>query len=143
MKKMILLFCLVLAQNTWSQSAFEKDKKEILQVLDAQTDAWNKNDLEGFMQGYWKSEELKFFGANGVTSGWQNTLNNYINRYPNSDHTGILNFKIHSVSPIHDGAYYVMGEFFLERKVGDANGVFMIIFKKINGEWKIIADTSC
>jgi len=36
-----------------------------------------------------------------------------------------------------------MGEYHLTRNVGDANGVFMIIFKKINGEWKIIADTSC
>ena len=143
MKKLILIFCLIIAQNTWSQSAFEKDKKEIMEVLDTQTDAWNKNDLEGFMQGYWKSDELKFFGASGVTSGWQNTLNNYIKRYPNSDYTGILNFKIHSVSPIDKEAYYVMGEFFLERKVGNANGVFMIIFKKIKGEWKIIADTSC
>ena len=53
MKKLILLLCLVLVQNAWSQSTFEKDKKEILQVLDTQTDAWNKNDLEGFMQGYW------------------------------------------------------------------------------------------
>jgi hypothetical protein len=35
-----------------------------------------------------------------------------------------------------------MGEYFLSRKVGDANGIFMILFKKIDGEWKIIADTS-
>ncbi|TFG89432.1 MAG: DUF4440 domain-containing protein, partial [Candidatus Atribacteria bacterium] len=28
-------------------------------------------------------------------------------------------------------------------KVGNADGIFMIIFKKIKGEWKIIADTSC
>ena len=28
-------------------------------------------------------------------------------------------------------------------EVGNADGVFIIIFKKINGEWKIIADMSC
>ncbi|MFD1314677.1 YybH family protein [Namhaeicola litoreus] len=143
MKKLILILCLIMAQSIWSQSKLEKDKKDILEVLDMQTEAWNKNDLEGFMKGYWQSEELKFFGASGLTSGWENTLNNYKKGYPSSDHTGILNFKIHSISPINEGAYYVMGEFFLERKVGDANGVFMIIFKKIQGEWKIIADTSC
>jgi hypothetical protein len=36
-----------------------------------------------------------------------------------------------------------MGEYFLSRTVGDANGVFMIIFKKIDGAWKIVADMSC
>ena len=39
--------------------------------------------------------------------------------------------------------YSVMGAYHLKREVGDANGVFLIIFKKIAGEWKIIADMSC
>jgi hypothetical protein len=53
-----------------------------------------------------------------------------------------LVFKIHEITPIEKKSYYVMGEYFLSRKVGDANGIFMILFKKIDGEWKIIADTS-
>ena len=52
-------------------------------------------------------------------------------------------FKINDISKIKEEAYFVMGEYYLTRKVGNANGVFMIIFKKIDGEWKIIADTSC
>jgi hypothetical protein len=36
-----------------------------------------------------------------------------------------------------------MGAYHLTRKIGDASGVFMIIFRKIKGEWKIVADTSC
>ena len=47
------------------------------------------------------------------------------------------------ISKINNESYFVMGEYYLKRNIGDANGVFMIIFKKINGEWKIIADTSC
>ncbi len=35
-----------------------------------------------------------------------------------------------------------MGEYHLKRNVGNATGIFMIIFKRIEGEWKIIADTS-
>ncbi|MDA7724243.1 hypothetical protein N8836_01430 [Flavobacteriaceae bacterium] len=38
---------------------------------------------------------------------------------------------------------FAMGRYFLSRNVGDANGVFMVIFKKIKGEWKIVADMSC
>ena len=110
--------------------------------MDAQQIAWSKHDLEGFMQGYWKSDSLKFYGSNGVTLGWEKTLANYKRGYPTPDHSGTLKFKINDISKINEGAYFVMGEYHLTRKVGDANGIFMIIFKKINGEWKIIADTS-
>ncbi len=144
MKKIIVIILFFIAfQNFAQTSTKEKDVEAILKVLDQQKDAWNNYDLEGFMQGYWKSDHLKFFGKNGVTMGFENTLNNYKQSYPTKAHTGQLNFKIINVSPITDGAYYVMGEFHLTRAVGNADGVFMIIFKKINGQWKIIADTSC
>lgn len=142
MKYPILILALFFCTLTFAQKQ-DKDKEAILKVLNEQKEAWNRNDLEGFMAGYWHSEELKFFGASGVTSGWDKTLANYKKRYPGPEHTGNLEFKIHEVFKINDDAYYVMGEFFLTRTVGNANGVFMIIFKKIDGKWKIIADTSC
>ncbi|MEZ4858392.1 MAG: nuclear transport factor 2 family protein [Flavobacteriaceae bacterium] len=120
-----------------------EDKAAILAVMKAQEAAWSKNDLEGFMQGYWKSDSLKFFGSKGITYGWEQTLANYKKGYPTADHSGILTFKIHDISKIEHEAYWVMGEYFLKRTVGDANGIFMILFKKIDGEWKIVADMSC
>lgn len=121
----------------------EADKKAILKVMKAQEIAWGKHDLEGFMQGYWKNDSLKFFGSSGITNGWEKTLSNYKRRYPTPKHTGKLSFTIEDISPIGEDAYWVMGRYFLLRKEGDANGIFMIIFKKINGEWKIVADMSC
>ena len=120
-----------------------QDKEAILSVMKLQEEAWSNNDLEGFMKGYWKSDSLKFFGSNGITKGWQKTLDNYKKGYPTKEHSGTLTFKINDISKINNGSYWVMGEYYLKRKVGDAKGVFMIIFKKINGEWKIVADTSC
>ena len=46
----------------------------IRQVMDDQTAAWNRGDIEGFMQGYWNSPELKFVSGDNVTKGWQPTL---------------------------------------------------------------------
>lgn len=144
MKKiLVVLFVFISLYNFAQSNSKEKDIDEILKVIDKQKDAWNNYDLEGFMEGYWKSDNLKFFGSNGITMGYENTLNNYKKGYPSKAHTGKLNFKIINVSPITEGAYYVMGEFHLTREVGNANGIFMIIFKKIDGVWKIIADTSC
>lgn len=125
------------------QSTETDDKKVILSILGAQEKAWNNYDIEGFMEGYWKSDSLKFYGASGLTYGWQQTLDNYHKRYPSKDHTGTLKFKINDITKVNRDSYFVMGEYHLTRPVGDANGIFMIIFKKIDGEWKIIADTSC
>ncbi|MBA10902.1 MAG: nuclear transport factor 2 family protein [Flavobacteriaceae bacterium] len=136
-----LLICLVF--NSCSTSSIEKDKKTILSIMKSQEKAWSKNNIEAFMEGYWKSDSLKFFGSSGLKYGWQSTLNGYKKRYPTKDHTGTLRFKINDISQINSASYFVMGEYHLVRNIGNADGVFMIIFKKINGEWKIIADTSC
>ncbi len=143
MKKILLLFCLTASMGCLAQTTETEDKEAILSVMKMQEEAWSNNDLEGFMQGYWKSDSLKFYGRNGLTKGWQQTLGNYKKGYPTKEHSGTLTFKVNDISKIDDDSYWVMGEYFLKRSVGDANGVFLIIFKKINGEWKIVADMSC
>ena len=135
---LLLLFILpIKAQD------YPKDKAAILEVMKQQKIAWSKHDLEGFMQGYWKNDSLKFFGSRGLTYGWQQTLNNYKEKYPTADETGTLNFSIEDLSRISEDSYWVMGRYHLTRKAGEAKGIFMIIFRKINGEWKIVADMSC
>jgi len=142
MKKILFLITLFTLTTTFAQTEAQ-DKAAILKVMKTQEKTWSNHDLEGFMQGYWKSDSLKFYGSNGLTKGWQQTMDNYKKGYPTKEHSGTLNFTIKDISKISDESYWVMGEYHLKRKVGDANGVFMIIFKKINGEWKIVADTSC
>ena len=127
----------------YAQNETEKaEKKAILAIMDAQQKDWSSGDLEGFMEGYWKSDSLKFYSSRGITYGWDKTLENYKKAYPSKAHTGTLEFKINDVSKIAGEAYFVMGEYHLTREVGDADGVFLIIFKKIDGQWKIIADMS-
>lgn len=140
---LIFLLSVLFNQNLIGQSSsINNDKTQILQVLKTQENAWNQRDFEGFMQGYYQSDSLKFYGRNGLTKGWQNTLDNYKKGYPTINESGILRFKINDISPIENHSYWVMGEFFLERTVGNANGIFILIFKKIKGEWKIVADMS-
>jgi hypothetical protein len=71
--KWLLLFSLI-SLFAKSQS---KDEKEVRQLLATQTASWNRGDIEGFMQTYWKSDSLLFIGKSGVRFGWQETLNNY------------------------------------------------------------------
>ncbi len=142
MKKLLILFCIASTFYCGAQSNEKKDKEAIQKVLKKQRIAWSDNNIEKFMESYWKSDSLKFYGSHGITYGWENTLERYKKAYPTKDHTGKLSFKINDISKISEGAYYVMGEYHLKREVGNADGFFMIIFKKINGDWKIIADTS-
>lgn len=125
------------------QTSHNEDKAAILRVMKDQEIAWSNNDLEGFMKGYIKSDSLKFYGKSGLAKGWQQTLDNYKKGYPTKEHSGTLTFETIDISPIENNSYWVMGKYFLSRNVGDANGIFMIIFKNINGEWKIVADMSC
>ncbi|GAA3553253.1 nuclear transport factor 2 family protein [Snuella lapsa] len=143
MKRLICVLCLIVCFYSQAQSSEAKDRTAILDLIETQRQAWNNNDIETFMASYWKSDSLKFYGSNGVTHGWENTLARYKKSYPTKAHKGHLDFKINAITKINDGAYCVMGEYHLTRDIGNANGIFMIILKKIDGAWKIIADTSC
>lgn len=141
--KTTVLFCLSFLFTLNSILAQNDDEKAILDIIKKQKIAWTNGDLEGFMQGYWQSDSLTYYSGGKITRGWQTTLDNYKKGYPNNDYIGSLEFTIDQITKINEGAYYVMGQYHLTRKVGDANGTFLIIFKKIDGQWKIIADSSC
>jgi len=140
-----LLVFFVLTINGQEKSLsdyYVKSNIEITKMMQQQAKDWSNGDIEAFMQGYIKSDDLKFVGHNGITYGWQATLDNYKKNYPSKDYTGILNFKLLEFDQLAKDVFLVIGEFHLTRTVGDANGMFSIILKKINGEWKIIADHS-
>ena len=142
MKHIFVFLSLLVLASCSEKNTVEKDKEAIKTVLFKSAEDWSKGDIEGFMDAYWKSEKLQFIGANGITHGWQTTLNNYLKRYPSKDHTGKLTFKILSLDFLAENLYSLTGEYHLERNVGDAAGIYTLIFKKINNKWVIISDHS-
>lgn len=140
----VIIVVLLWGCETTSQTDEDLETAEtaIRKVMSDQEDAWNIHDLEGFMKGYLKSDSLKFYGRNGLTKGWHQTLANYHKNYPSKAESGRLNFVINDISKIEENSYWVMGEYHLKRDIGNANGVFLIIFKKINNQWRIVADMS-
>ena len=137
------LFFLLLLASAISSTAQTKDEQTILSILDAQTKFWNTGDLENFMKGYWNNDSLMFIGKSGVTYGYKNTLENYKKGYPTRDAMGILKFNVLKVEKISADAYFVVGKWHLTReKVGDVEGHYTLLFKKIKGEWLIVADHS-
>lgn len=141
MKKILLIF-FILSHYIATAQTEAKEKKEILAVLKSQRIAWSKDNMEGYMESYWKNDSLKFYGPNGIIKGWDTTYERYRRSYPNPDHTGILSYKINDVSKISDNNYYVLGEYHLKRNAGNADGFFMMLFRKIDDDWKIVVNTS-
>jgi ketosteroid isomerase-like protein len=134
-----LFFLLLVSASCFSQSA---DKAAVLKILNTQTIAWNKGDVAAFMKGYWENDSLMFVGKNGVTYGWNNTLKNYKKNYPDTTAMGKLTFNILSMKELSSQYFFVVGKWSLQRSVGDLNGHFTLLFRKIDGEWKIICDHS-
>lgn len=143
MKGLFYLFFLASFFSFSQSSTTVDDKASILEVFAIQEKAWNNFDIELFMETYWKSDDLIFYGGSGVTKGWQNTLERYNKSYPTKEHFGQLRLTSNEISKINAGVYSVFGEYHLTRTVGDTQGIFMLVLKNIDGAWKIIADTSC
>lgn len=134
-----ILFCLITFSVAAQTSA---DKKAILDVLEKQRLAWNKGDLETFMQGYVKSDSLLFVGKNGPTYGWQKTLDNYKKSYLGEAGMGQLTFGIKKIDFLNKDVAFVLGSWHLQREKDEPQGYYTLLFKKIEGIWKIIVDHS-
>lgn len=139
MKKLFLLASLFLVLHA---SAQQKEELAIRNILSNQITYWNQGNIPSFMEGYWNSDSLVFVGKNGPTYGFQNTLHNYQKNYPDTSYMGHLDFTIISLQALNKDHYFVIGKWQLNRAVGNVGGHFTLLFKKINGQWKIIADHS-
>lgn len=114
----------------------------IAQVLATQTAAWNRGDIPGFMQGYWQSDSLVFIGKKGLTYGWRPTLANYQKSYPAAAAMGRLDFRGLRITPLGPDAAEVVGAWHLARPaaLGDQGGHFLLVFRRLQGRWVIVAD---
>lgn len=138
MKKSALIILLLLSFSVFAQKT-KNETNLVLAHMKTQEDSWNKGDIPGFMNYYWKSDSLKFIGSKGITYGWQKTLDNYLKGYPTKEAMGILKFTVVEATQLSNTCIFVIGKWELtkEKPVG---GHFTLLWKKINGIWVIVAD---
>jgi hypothetical protein len=140
MRKLVLL--LLVLFTFLMLEAQDKNAQKILGILEKQDAAWNRGDIDAFMEGYWESDSLKFIGKSGVTYGYTNTLNNYKKGYPDTAAMGKLSFHIIKVEKLSTRYYSVVGKWFLKRSIGDVGGHYTLLFRRIKGKWVIVQDHS-
>ena len=141
MKKLLPLLVIT---GLWQLKIFGQtaDEKAVLKILDDQILYWNKGDLDHFVKGYWNNDSLMFIGSSSVVYGYRNTLNRYKKNYSDTAKMGKLRFEVLHIKKLSPEYYYVVGKWFLKRSAGDVGGHYTLLFHKIKGEWKIVADHS-
>jgi len=136
MKKILIIACLAL----WSLSVNAQKGESVRQVLNNQLAEWNIGSVEGFMKGYWKNDSLQFLTSKGITYGWENVNNNYKKSYPTKEKMGNLDFEILSEKAIDKTHTLIIGKWKVKDAEGENSGYFSLLFKLIDGNWRIILD---
>jgi len=116
------------------------DRSEIETVLSRQAAAWNRGDIDAFMEHYWKSDELTFSSRGHTTRGWTRTKENYKRRYPTREQMGQLKFSQLETTSLGDSAALVLGRWQLMREQSPVEGNFTLVFRRIDNKWVIIHD---
>ncbi len=144
MKQILMISLLILLGSSFAFSQSEKQKIKIADnirsEMNKQVEAWNRGNIEGFMQGYWNSPELKFVSGENVTRGWQPTLNRYKKSYDSKAKMGVLTFSDLQIDVLSKDAAVVLGSWSLQRASDNPHGKFTLIFKKFKDGWKIVHD---
>jgi ketosteroid isomerase-like protein len=136
-----LLGAAIIPGTVLAQTASQREAEaEVRRVIGVQQIAWNHGDIEGFMEGYWRSHDTVFVSGDDVTRGWQTVHDRYRSKYPDREKMGQLTFselEVHMFG--YDGAV-AFGRWQLERATDKPHGRFTLIFEKTHEGWKIVHD---
>ena len=146
--KMISGFvALVLAvSSSFAQSAKKEAAKKISDlvairaVLDGQAAAWNRGDIDGYMDGYDRSPDTVFVSGDRLNRGWQTVLDRYKKTYDSREKMGTLTFSDLEITVLSKDAALVLGRWHLQRSKDEPHGRFTLLFRKTKAGWKIVHD---
>ena len=117
--------------------------ESIKKMLTNQQECWNNGDIDGFMEGYWNSEELIFTSDEHMTTyGWQNTLEGYKNSYPTKESMGEFKFDIYDVKLTSKRTAILNGKWELTRMNDNPKGEFWLDLEKFDKNWLIVKDST-
>jgi ketosteroid isomerase-like protein len=113
---------------------------QIRSVLQAQQDAWNRGDIDGFMNGYARSASTVFISEDTVGRGWETVRDRYREKYSNRSKMGTLTFSDLEITPLSSDSAVASGRWRLKRANDQPHGRFTLIFKRLPEGWRIVHD---
>ena len=109
-------------------------------VLDAQVEAWNRGDIEGFMDGYARSPEITFVSGDNFARGWQTVHDRYQKNYNSREKMGTLTFSDLETRVLSNDAAVTTGRWRLQLPNSEPHGRFTLIFRRTRQGWGIVHD---
>src|SRR5260370_27189128 len=138
----LFLICAVSAQAA-AQNKSKSDLKAIAAIramIEAQAVAWNRGDIEGYMDGYDRSPDTVFVSGDNITRGWQTVLDRYKKSYNSREKMGVLTFSDLEFTILNSKAALVLGRWRLKRASDEPHGTFSLLFRRTKAGWRIVHD---
>jgi ketosteroid isomerase-like protein len=146
-RKLIIMVALLVALTggglsaaTETERRSSRDVAEIRAVMSAQAAAWNRGDIDGFMNGYARSDATEFVSGDKLTRGWQTVRDRYQKKYDSREKMGALTFSELRITPLGTDAALVIGRWKLVRKNDKPHGRFTLLFRRTPAGWRIVHD---
>lgn len=137
------IFAALLQGSVRAQTESKRDAKAIAAVrtvLDAQRDAWNRGDIESYMDGYARSADITFVSGDTITRGWQTVHDRYKKNYDTREKMGTLTFSDLETSVLSTDAAVTIGRWHLQRTSDQPHGRFTLVFRRTGQGWRIVHD---
>jgi ketosteroid isomerase-like protein len=112
----------------------------IQSVLRAQQDAWNRGDIDAFMNGYARSESTVFISEDTIRRGWQTVRDRYRKKYSSRVKMGTLTFSDLEIMLLSSDSAVAYGRWQLKRGNDQPHGRFTLILKRLPEGWRIVHD---
>jgi uncharacterized protein (TIGR02246 family) len=138
-----VIFSIPIHDSVQAQTTSKRDARTIAAVrtvLDAQKDAWNRGDIEGYMDGYARSAQITFVSGDAITRGWQTVHDRYKKNYDSREKMGTLTFSDLETNVMNDDAAVTIGRWHLQRTGDQPHGRFTLVFRRTNDGWRIVHD---
>jgi len=132
------IFLFVIAWATANASG--DSATEIRGVMAAQVAAWNRGDIDGFMDGYARSEATEFVSGDKLTRGWRIVRDRYRKKYDTREKMGRLTFSDIKITPLSANFAIVLGRWRLVRHGDKPHGIFTLLFRRTPAGWRIVHD---
>jgi len=104
-------------------------------------DAWNRADLDGFLDAYWDSSERTFFSNGRMFRGHDEIAALMRDRYKGG--MGRLTYGEPHFEVVGRDVAVVSGEWAVQLPNGqERRGLGTAVVRKVNGRWRIVHDHS-
>jgi ketosteroid isomerase-like protein len=140
-RALAIIFCISVAAIVSAAPTQTLDATaQIRSVLHAQQDAWNRGDIDRFMNGYARSASTVFVSEDTIRRGWETVRDRYRKRYSDRAKMGTLAFSDLEITLLSSDAAVVLGRWSLKRANDQPHGRFTLIFKRLPEGWRIVHD---